>query len=145
MCVWDCKHVLHCLRMIRILFAANKHLLVFCANTKRMYAPCGQVCSMFVISLWKINLPRAYRELFGLHVCTGLMTGNFQKIRAATNKNHLVTWDLYIQEANVEHVKDAVTRSPRLPGHKQSPMLHNAHTTQNITTNCFRESSYAKS
>ncbi len=51
MCEWDCKPVLHHPRMVRIPFAANQNLSVFCANTKRtgcagcpFHAP-GVLCS----------------------------------------------------------------------------------------------------
>ncbi len=34
-CGWDCEPALHCLQMVRTLFAANRNLSVFCVNTKR--------------------------------------------------------------------------------------------------------------
>ncbi len=52
MCGWDCEPALCHPRTVRIPFAANWNLSVFCANTKRI--GCTE-CPLLASGLWKIN------------------------------------------------------------------------------------------
>ncbi len=63
MCGWNCKHVLCCLYTVRIPFATNQNLSVFCSNTKEiartmqtwvfMFVNCTLVvCVFYIFSIW---------------------------------------------------------------------------------------------
>ncbi len=61
MCGWGCKHVLHHLQKVCILFAANQNLSVFSC-----------VCLRFAENVFTTHLAQMVCKSFGSHVCTSL-------------------------------------------------------------------------
>ncbi len=104
MCGWDCKPALCHLRTVRILFAVNQNLSVFCAHTKRtgcagcpFYAPVV-LCSPQVREKWINCAPLTHHPTWPAQRVSGALRRSRRVMRKRRTVNSFF--------ANLRRAKD---------------------------------------